>query len=87
MSRLIALYQPAHAGRSPDRFGPLVALGTRSYNHSAQKTAFSPEGRPAVADRPRILILGEAGAAAAEVMRRWPEAEAVPADSLAAPWR
>jgi CheY-like chemotaxis protein len=36
-----------------------------------------------VADRPRILVLGEAGSAAAEVMRRWPEAEAVPAPSLA----
>ena len=34
-------------------------------------------------DRPRILVLGEAGAAAAELLRRWPEAEAVPVDTLA----
>ena len=33
-------------------------------------------------DRPRILVLGEAGAAGAEWLRRWPEAEAVPAESL-----
>ncbi len=34
-------------------------------------------------DRPRILVLGDAGEAAAEWLRRWPEAEAVPVDSLA----
>ena len=36
-----------------------------------------------MADRPRILVLGEAGPTGAEWLRRWPEAEAVPADSLA----
>ena len=36
-----------------------------------------------MADRPRILVLGEAGAAATEWLRRWPEAESVAADSLA----
>jgi two-component system, sensor histidine kinase SagS len=36
-----------------------------------------------VSDRPRILVLGEAGAAGAELLRRWPEAEAVPVPSLA----
>ena len=34
-------------------------------------------------DRPRILVLGEAGAVAAEWLRRWPDAESVPAESLA----
>jgi putative methionine-R-sulfoxide reductase with GAF domain len=37
-----------------------------------------------VSDRPRILVLGEAGAAAAEWLRRWPEAETVSVDTLAA---
>ncbi|HBI41819.1 MAG TPA: hypothetical protein DDY78_03055 [Planctomycetales bacterium] len=36
-----------------------------------------------MSDRPRILVLGEAGAAAVELLRRWPEAEAVPVPSLA----
>jgi two-component system, sensor histidine kinase SagS len=36
-----------------------------------------------VSDRPRILVLGEAGAVAAEWQRRWPEAEVVRAGSLA----
>ncbi len=35
-----------------------------------------------MADRPRILILGEAGAVAVEWLRRWPEAETIAADSL-----
>ena len=37
-----------------------------------------------MSDRPRILVVGEAGAEAAEWLRRWPEAEAVPVDSIAA---
>ena len=36
-----------------------------------------------MSDRPRILVLGEAGLIADEWLRRWPEAEAVPAASLA----
>jgi CheY-like chemotaxis protein len=35
-----------------------------------------------VSDRPRILVLGEAGAAAEEWLRRWPEAESVRVDGL-----
>ncbi len=36
-----------------------------------------------MSDRPRILVIGETGAAAAEWLRRWPEAEAVHVDSIA----
>ena len=36
-----------------------------------------------MADRPRILVLGEAGLAASEWLRGWPDAETVRADSLA----
>ena len=36
-----------------------------------------------MSDRPRILVIGETGPAAADWLRRWPEAEAVHADSIA----